>query len=84
MNKFVKTLVISGVMSAAMAATAFAAAGWTQQDNTWVYLDNSGDKVTNTWKMSGNDWFYLDDDGYLATDRLVDKDNKHFYVDEHG
>lgn len=84
MNKFVKTLVISGVMSAAMAATAFAAAGWTQQDNTWVYLDNSGDKVTNTWKMSGNDWFYLDDDGYLATDRLVDKDNKHFYVDEFG
>ena len=46
--------------------TAFAAQGWSMEGDNWVYLDSSGNRVTDSWKKSGDNWFYLDSNGDMA------------------
>lgn len=84
-----KTYYAAAVLSAAALmtmGTAFAAmaeetTGWSYEGDDWVYLDSSGDKVTDSWKKSGDNWYYLDSDGILAKDIWVDDT---YYVNEDG
>ena len=86
-TKLVAVLSAAALLAIGASMTSFAASGWTEEDGTWVYLDNDGYKVTDTWKKSGNFWYYLDEDGYMATSKLIengDSNDNTFYVDETG
>ena len=82
MKKKTKAAVILGsavVLSAGAAFTSMAA--WQQEEGTWIFTDNSGNRVTDSWRQSGGDYYYLDSDGVMATDQWVDDS---YYVDING
>lgn len=64
--------------------TSFAAQGWNMEGDTWVYLDSSGSRVTDTWKKSGDNWFYLNGDGEMAYSSVIEYDNDYYYVNSAG
>lgn len=64
--------------------TSFAAQGWTEENNTWVYYDNNGDQTTETWRKSGDNWFYLDSDGQMAISTLIEDNDNYYYVNSAG
>ena len=86
-TKLVAVLSAAALLAIGASMTSFAAQGWTEEDGTWVYVDNDGYKVTDAWKKSGNFWYYLDEDGYMATSKLIengDESGNIYYVDETG
>lgn len=86
-QKLTSVLTASALMSIGVCGLAFAGtAHWEQEGEDWIYLDNDGDRVTDTWKKSGSNWFYLDSDGYMAKDAVIisgSNDDK-YYVDANG
>ena len=64
-----------------MGAAFTSMAAWQQEDNVWVFTDNSGNRVTDSWRQSGGNYYYLDSNGVMATDRWVDDT---YYVDSDG
>ena len=64
-----------------MGAAFTSMAAWQQEDDAWVYTDNSGNRVTDSWRQSGSNYFYLDSDGVMATDQWVEDT---YYVDVNG
>jgi len=82
-TKLVAVLSAAALLAIGASMTSFAA-GWTQEDGTWVYLDRDGDRVTEDWKKSGANYYWLDEDGQMATDLLVEDDDDHYYVDANG
>lgn len=62
--------------------TAYAAEGWKQSGNNWVYSDSNGKQVTNEWrKGADNLWRYLNSQGVMAVNSWVDDE---YYVDNNG
>ena len=82
-TKLVAVLSAAALLAIGASMTSFAA-GWTQEDNTWVYLDRDGDRVYDTWKKSGSNYYYLNDDGEMATNAVIDFDGEKYYVDASG
>ncbi|WP_077612207.1 cell wall-binding protein [Clostridium sp. Marseille-P2415] len=64
--------------------TSFAAQGWVQENNTWVYYDSNGYFATDAWRKSGDSWFYLDSDGHTAASRVIESDGSYYYVNSVG
>ena len=64
--------------------TAFAAQGWTMEGDNWVYIDSSGNRVTDAWKKSGDNWFYLDSSGDMARSSIIEYDDDYYYVNSVG
>ena len=82
-TKLVAVLSAAALFAIGASMTSFAA-GWAQEDGSWVYLDNDGDRVTEEWKKSGSNYYWLDEDGYMATNMLIEDDDDHYYVNENG
>ena len=60
----------------------WAAEGWAQSGNTWVYYDDGGSRVTNTWKKGADNlWRYLDSSGDMAVNTWVENT---YYMDSNG
>lgn len=76
---------ISAILAASALLTMGAAftsmAAWEQSGSSWIFTDNSGNRVRDSWRQSGNDWYYLDHNGIMATNRWVDDT---YYVDGNG
>jgi len=86
MRKQTKIAVVASaaaLLALGASMTSFAA-GWTEEDGTWVYLDKDGDRVYDTWKKSGNNYYYLNEDGEMATSTLIEYEDNYYYVDENG
>ena len=82
MRKLFKTAIAAIAMTAALSSAAYAAGGWTKENNTWVYYDNSGSKAVNTWKQSADGgYYYLDGYGNMVTNSFIDSER---YVDADG
>ncbi|MCI5793024.1 MAG: hypothetical protein MR011_07160 [Lachnospiraceae bacterium] len=82
MRKFLKTAIAAIAMTAALSSAAYAAGGWTKENNTWVYYDNSGSKAVNTWKQSADGgYYYLDGYGNMVINSFIDSER---YVDADG
>ncbi len=80
MNKFIRAAVLALSISALSVGTAYAA-GWTLENNTWVYYNNNGTKATNEWKTSADGgYYYLDGWGNMVTSSFIDER----YVDADG
>lgn len=85
-NKKMPQILTAAAIMAAVSAVPALAAGWSQENGEWVYLDRNGSRVTDVWKKNdaGTHWFYLDEDGCMATNRLVEDDENYYYVNEDG
>lgn len=83
-TKLVAVLSTAALLAIGASMTSFAAQGWAEEDGTWVYYDNSNDRVTEEWKKSGDNWYWLDDNGEMAVDMLVEDDDDYYYVDANG
>ena len=79
-TKLVAVLSAAALLAVGASMTSFAA-GWTEENGTWVYYDGDDELVTNEWKKSGSNYYYLNDDGEMATETWVDSE---YYVDETG
>ena len=79
-TKLVAVLSAAALLAVGASMTSFAA-GWTEENGTWVYYDSDDELVTNEWKKSGSNYYYLNDDGEMATETWVDDE---YYVDETG
>lgn len=74
----------SALLALGTSMVSFAAAGWQEENGTWVYYDKNGDQVMDEWQKSGDKWYYLDDSGEMATELLVETNDNYYYVDENG
>ena len=83
-TKLVAVLSTASLLAIGASMTSFAAAGWVEENGTWVYYDRDEQRVTDQWARSGNGWYYLDENGEMATDRLIEDDGKYYYVDTNG
>ena len=79
-TKLVAVLSAAALLAVGASITSFAA-GWTEENGTWVYYDNDDELVTNEWRKSGSNYYYLNDDGEMASETWVDDE---YYVDETG
>lgn len=62
--------------------SAYAAEGWKQSGNNWVYYDSNGNLCTNEWrKGADNLWRYLNSQGVMSINSWVDDE---YYVDNNG
>ncbi len=81
-TKLAAVLSAAALLTLGGAATSMAAtAGWSMEEEGWVYLDSNGDRVTDAWKKSGENYYYLDSDGSMALDQWIDST---YYVDSNG
>lgn len=78
-----KILAAAAVLSfGVLTMNAYAAEGWSLSNNTWVYLDNNGNRVTGEWrKGADNLWRYLNGKGEMAISCWADGE---YYVDANG
>lgn len=74
----------AAVFTIGASMTSFAAQGWAQENNSWVYYDSDGELTTDAWRKSGDHWFYLDEDGQIVTSSLVESDGNYYYVNSEG
>ena len=83
--KMTKKMKLTAVFGAACLISAGASmtamADWVQQGSDWMYLDGSGNRVTNEWRQSNGYYFYLDGNGIMARDQWIDDE---YYVDING
>ena len=79
-TKLVAVLSAAALLAVGASMTSFAA-GWTEENGTWVYYNNDDELVTNEWKKSGSNYYYLDENGEMLTESWVDDE---YYVDETG
>lgn len=82
-KKGLKVLAATAMLTmGAMTMSAYAAEGWALSNNSWVYLDKNGNRVTNEWrKGADNLWRYLNSKGEMAISTWADDD---YYVDSNG
>lgn len=81
-TKLAAVLSAAALLSVGGAVTSMAAtSGWNLEDDSWVYLDTNGSRVTDSWKKSGENYYYLDSDGSMALDEWIDST---YYVDSNG
>lgn len=82
-TKGLKVLTAAAVLSLGlMTMEALAAEGWAMSGNTWVYMDQYGNRVTNEWrKGADNLWRYLNGNGEMAVSCWADED---YFVDSNG
>ena len=86
-----QTKVVAVASAAALLAigasmTSFAATGWVEEDGTWYFYDNDGNRVEDAWKKSGENWYWLDSEegGAMAMEKIVEDDDDIYYVDANG
>ncbi len=66
--------------------TSFAATGWVEEDGTWYFYDNDGNRVEDAWKKSGDNWYWLDGEegGAMAMEKIIEDDDDIYFVDANG
>ena len=81
-QKLAVCVLSAALMIGAATLTSYAAEGWQQSGNSWIYVDNNGNKVTNTWKKGADNlWRYLDSQGNIASNCWVDDE---YFVESTG
>ncbi len=83
-SNYIGKIALTASAIAAMMATTSLASGWTQDGDSWYYLDSNGDYVTDTWQASGSKYYYLGSDGTMATNTLIEDGDNYYYVGSDG
>ncbi len=86
-----QTKVVAVASAAALLAigasmTSFAATGWVEEDGTWYFYDNDGNRVEDAWKKSGDNWYWLDGEegGAMAMEKIIEDNDDIYFVDANG
>jgi hypothetical protein len=76
-----KTLLITAVLAGAMAMPAFAAEGWQEEDNTWYYYNEDGERQTG-WICDPDSglWYELDSETAAWVKKPVINENSVKYL----
>ena len=81
-QKICAVLTLTAVLSAGAAVSAWAAAGWVQNNGQWQYQDRDGYIVRNEWQKGADGKYrYLDSSGYIAVSTWIDDE---YYVGSDG
>ena len=81
-RKICAVLTLTAVLSAGAAISAWAAAGWVQNNGQWQYQDRDGYIVRNEWQKGADGKYrYLDSSGYIAVSTWIDDE---YYVGSDG
>ena len=81
-RKICAVLTLTAVLSAGAAVSAWAAAGWVQNNGQWQYQDRDGYIVRNEWQKGADGKYrYLDSSGYIAVSTWIDDE---YYVGSDG
>ena len=81
-RKICAVLRLTAVLSAGAAVSAWAAAGWVQNNGQWQYQDRDGYIVRNEWQKGADGKYrYLDSSGYIAVSTWIDDE---YYVGSDG
>lgn len=56
---------------------------WSQTDEGWKYMNESGMPVASQWVASNGDWYYIDDSGVMDTGWVQVK-GEWYYLNEDG
>lgn len=79
---FIVLAAVTALAFGTVPMNAWGAESWKQVNNTWVYLDSSGNRVTDTWKKGDdNQWRYLNSRGEMAVNTWVENT---YYMDSNG
>lgn len=74
-------LLLAVALTIGTAMTSYAD-GWAQENNSWVYLDSNGSKITQAWRRDADNlWRYLDANGRMAVSTWVEDV---YFVDSNG
>ena len=81
-RKICAVLTLTAMLSAGAAVSAWAAAGWVQNNGQWQYQDRDGYIVRNEWQKGADGKYrYLDSSGYIAVSTWIDDE---YYVGSDG
>ena len=81
-KKGLKVLAAAAMLTMGLTISAFAAEGWSMENNAWVYLNANGSKVTNEWRKGADSlWRYLNNKGEMAISTWAEDE---YYVDSNG
>ena len=81
-RKICAVLTLTAVLSAGATVSAWAAAGWVQNNGQWQYQDRDGYIVRNEWQKGADGKYrYLDSSGYIAVSTWIDDE---YYVGSDG
>ena len=64
--------------------TALGKNNWIQENGSWKYVDEKGEKITNTWKEIEGKWYYFNEDSTMKTGWLKDANNNWYYLESSG
>lgn len=71
-------------LTAMSSMASYAATGWVQENDSWVYYNSGNEKATDTFKKSGNNFYYLDSNGDMVFSSIVEYNDNYFYVNSSG
>lgn len=57
---------------------------WIQENGTWKYVDEKGEKVSNTWKQIDGKWYYFNEDSTMKTGWFKYVNNNWYYLESSG
>ncbi len=60
------------------------AAGWTEMNGDWYFLDEQGNPVFNMFRISEPYWYYVGPDGKMLRDTWILYDGDYYYVNKAG
>ena len=81
----IKCIIIPALTFGIVLTSSFTAKaeGWQQSNSTWIYLDDSGNRLKNVWKKGADGNFrWLNEAGEMAKNSWVDSGK--YYVDDDG
>lgn len=81
---------IAAVLSAAAflaiyaPGSSFAADGWMQEDGSWVYYKEDGERVREDWIRQGDQHYWMDASGNMVSGGLFQIKDDYYYFGEDG
>lgn len=82
-KKFIAAFLVALVgMTSAGIQSAYASAGWQNNDGVYSYNNTDGSKKIGWYNPEPSVWYYFDKDGKMVTGQYEVEKGKHYYFDE--
>lgn len=75
--RFMKVLSIAAMFSMGISMISFAEEGWVEENGSWAYYNENGERVMGQLLESDGDYYYIGEDGLMVSSQWVAIDNEH-------